>query len=126
MQPVTSKKPQETAFARALRELIDRNNWTTREAGEALSVSHTQIGRYLAGAEPSISRASTIAEMLGVSLDELAATAPPSDQSRELANLARMIQEAADGQTRIARVLQEVAQRVAQLGAQAPGDSGSV
>lgn len=123
MVRVTRRKPRTTPFARALRGLMDREGWSNREAADAIGVSHTQVGRYLAGAEPSISRASMVAEMLGVTLDALAATGPPPDRSLELTELARQIQDAADGQERIAHVLQELSQRVARLGAQAPDDS---
>lgn len=126
MVRVTKRTPKDTPFARGLRTLIEREGWANhREAGAAIGVSHTQIGRYLAGARPGIDRAEKVASLLGVRLDELLEAAPPSGRSLELAKLADQIREASDQQARIARILQAVALDVERLGAQAHGGSGT-
>lgn len=79
---------RETAFARALRRAIAERRWSHRTAGAALGVSHTQIGRYLTGADPGISTASRLAGVLGMSLDDLAGVAegppPPPPRAPEV------------------------------------------
>jgi transcriptional regulator with XRE-family HTH domain len=64
-------------FAQALDAAISRHRWSHRKAGELLGVTHTQVGRYLGGQEPTLNRAIRLADVLGVSLDAMMGRSSP-------------------------------------------------
>lgn len=51
-------------------------NLSQRQLAALAGVSHTQVARYEAGAEPTLPVAHRLASALGLSLDELATPAP--------------------------------------------------
>lgn len=55
-----------------IRRLRARAGLSQRDLGALSGISHTQIGRYENGAEPTLPVAQRVAEALGVTLDELA------------------------------------------------------
>lgn len=60
----------------SIRELRIASGMSQRELAKRSGCSHTQIARYeLQGAEPTLPMARRIADALGCSLDDLAATA---------------------------------------------------
>lgn len=58
----------------SIRELRIAASMSQRELAKRADLSHTQIARYEQGAEPTLPVARRLADALGCSLDDLAAT----------------------------------------------------
>ena len=79
-----NKHKHKTAFANNLRRIMQERGMSRRSLAEAIGLSYPAIAAYLSGDEtgkgvlPSAEKAIQIAEILGVSLDELFGRSLPS------------------------------------------------
>lgn len=70
---VTPAQTEQTAFAHALMQLLNDQNWSQRRIARAMGLTHPQIRGYLDGTqEPGFFKVVALAEEAGVSLDWLA------------------------------------------------------
>lgn len=69
--PFQQGKIRSVTFAERLQAQLDAGK-SKRQLAAWLGVSHTQIPRYLNGAQPTLAVASKMADVLGITLDELA------------------------------------------------------
>lgn len=96
------------------------------EFARLIGVSRPSLDAYEEkGQLPKLEQAALIAQRLGLTLDQLAGSAPPPSRSQELAELSARVREAAETQQLLANALRDVAREVALLGGRAPGASGT-
>lgn len=68
-------------FARRLKDLLDKRGMTQRALSEKLETTEVTVSRYVSGCRtPNIETTVEIAEILGVSLNELVGIDPPAKE----------------------------------------------